>query len=420
MQDKKVITYASRHLRPNEVNYPTHDLELEAVVFALKLWSHYLYGEMFTIYIDHKILQHLTDQKDLHMRQRRWMELLSDYDCTIKYHPGKANVVADALSRKRESPLPKLVSLRAMNMELELEEVTKLLATLTIRPMLQERIKEKQSEYLELEKYKTQVVEENDTKFELVNGVLMCQRRLCVPDVVKLRKDILNGAHSVPYAMHPGATKMYRTLKEHFWWPGLKKAVVAQAYQCLECQMITAEHQAPVIEHLPLEIPQWTWGKITMDFVDGLPRTLRGNDGVWVIVDLFSKVAHFIPIKFKPGLEEMARLYVREIVRLHGVPLSIVSDRDPSFTSPFWVVLQKAMSTKFHFSTAYHPQNNGQSERTIQTLEDLLRACVLTMEGAWDEYLPQMEFAYNNQYHNSIEAAPYEVLYGRKCCTPLY
>ncbi|CAL1353211.1 unnamed protein product [Linum trigynum] len=420
MQDKKVIAYASRQLRPHEVNYPTHDLELAAVVFALKLWRHYLYGETFTIFTDHKSLQHLTDQKELNMRQRRWMELLSDYDCTIRYHPGKANVVADALSRKRESPLPELVSLRAMNVELELEEVTKLLATLKIRPMLQERIREKQSEDLEFEKYKKQVLEGKDTKFELVDGVLMYQGRLCVPDVDKLRKDILDEAHSAPYAMHPGATKMYRTLKEHFWWPGLKKEVATHVYQCLECQMIKAEHQAPIIEHLPLEIPQWTWEKITMDFVYGLPRTPRGNDGVWVIVDRFSKVAHFIPIKFKPGLEELARLYVREIVRLHGVPLSIVSDRDPSFTARFWVSLQKAMGTKVHFSTAYHPQTDGQSERTIQTLEDLLRACVLTMEGAWDEHLPLMEFAYNNQYHSSIQAAPYEVLYGRKCRTPLY
>ncbi|CAL1410109.1 unnamed protein product [Linum trigynum] len=420
MQDKKVIAYASRQLRPHEVNYPTHDLELAAVVFALKLWRHYLYGETFTIFTDHKSHQHLTDQKELNMRQRRWMELLSDYDCTIKYHPGKANVVADALSRKRESPLLELVSLRAMNVELELEEVTKLLATLKVRPMLQERIEEKQGEDTELGKYKKRVLEGKDTKFELVDGVLMYQGRLCVPDVDKLRKDILDEAHSAPYAMHPGATKMYRTLKEHFWWPGLKKDVAAHVYQCLECQMIKAEHQAPVIEHLPLEIPQWTWEKITMDFVYGLPRTPKGNDGVWVIVDRFSKVAHFIPIKFKPGLEELARLYVREIVRLHGVPLSIVSDRDPSFTARFWVSLQKAMGTKVHFSTAYHPQTDGQSERTIQTLEDLLRACVLTMEGAWDEHLPLMEFAYNNQYHSSIQAAPYEVLYGRKCRTPLY
>ncbi|CAN1154462.1 Transposon Ty3-I Gag-Pol polyprotein [Linum perenne] len=420
MQDKKVIAYASRQLRPHEVNYPTHDLELAAVVFALKLWRHYLYGETFTIFTDHKSLQHLTDQKELNMRQRRWVELLNDYDCTIKYHPGKANVVADALSRKKNSPLQELVELRAMNVELKVEDVTKLLATLKIRPMLHEQIKEKQKDDPELEKYFKQIQEGKDVKFKVIDDMLTYQGRVCVPNVDKLRQNILDEAHSAPYAMHPGATKMYRTLKEHFWWPNLKRDVAEHVYHCLECQMIKAEHQAPVIEHLPLEIPEWTWDKITMDFVYGLPRTPRGNDGVWVIVDRFSKSAHFIPIKFKPGPDELARLYVREIVRLHGVPISIVSDRDPSFTSRFWVSLQQALGTKVHFSTAYHPQTDGQSERTIQTLEDLLRACVLTMEGSWDEHLPLMEFAYNNQYHSSIKAAPYEVLYGRKCRTPLY
>ncbi|CAL1407874.1 unnamed protein product [Linum trigynum] len=420
MQNKKVIAYASRQLRPHEVNYPTHDLELAAVVFALKLWRHYLYGETFKIFTDHKSLKHLTDQKELIMRQRRWVELLGDYDCTIEYHPGKANVVADALSRKEHSPISELVALRAMNVELQLEDATSMMANLKIRPLLHDRIKEKQKDDPVLAKFIQEVQDGKDTKFEITDGMLLFQGRACVPNVENLRQEILDEAHCAPYSMHPGSTKMYRTLQEHFWWPNMKREAAEFVHKCLVCQMVKAEHQAPAGKLKPLEIPEWKWEHITMDFVYGLPRTEWGNDGVWVIVDRLTKSAHFIPIKFKPGVDALADLYVQEVVRLHGVPLTIVSDRDPSFTGQFWKSLHKALGTKLQFSTAYHPQTDGQTERTIQTLEDLLRACTLQMRGSWDKYLPLMEFAYNNQYHSSLKASPYEALYGRKCRSPLY
>ena len=149
-----------------------------------------------------------------------------------------------------------------------------------------------------------------------------------------------------------------------------------------------------------------------MDFVTGLPRTPKGNDVVWVIVDRLTKMAHFLPIRWGCNFEQLAEKYIAEIVWLHGIPISIVSDRDPRFTSRFWGSLQKALGTKLHFSTAFHPQTDGQSERTIQTLEEMLRACVIEFQGTWDRH--------NNQYHNSIGMAPYEALYGRKCRYPLY
>ena len=156
-----------------------------------------------------------------------------------------------------------------------------------------------------------------------------------------------------------------------------------------------------------------------MDFVTGLPRTQSGHDAIWVIVDRLTKSAHFIATNNTYSLERYARLYVDEIVRLHGTPVSIVSDRDPRFTSRFWPKLQDAMGTRLHFSTAFHPQTDGQSERTIQTLEDMLRACVMEFKGSWDNYLALIEFAYNNSYQSSIGMAPYEALYGRKCRTPI-
>ncbi|RVW80540.1 Transposon Ty3-G Gag-Pol polyprotein [Vitis vinifera] len=169
----------------------------------------------------------------------------------------------------------------------------------------------------------------------------------------------------------------------------------------------------------PLAIPEWKWEHITMDFVIGLPRTLGGNNAIWVIVDRLTKSAHFLPMKVNFSLDRLASLYVKEIVRMHGVPVSIVSDSDPCFTSRFWHSLQKALGTKLSFSTAFHPQTDGQSERVIQVLEDLLRACILDLQGNWDDHLPLVEFAYNNSFQASIGMPPFEALYGRKCRSPI-
>ncbi|WCJ18415.1 Transposon Tf2-9 polyprotein [Euphorbia peplus] len=212
---------------------------------------------------------------------------------------------------------------------------------------------------------------------------------------------------------------MYRNLREHFWWIGMKREIAEYVSRCLSCQQVKAEHQRPVGTLQPLAIPEWKWEHITMDFASGLPRTQHGNDAIWVIVDRLTKSAHFLPVKVSFSLEKLAQLYVKQIVRLHGMPVSIVSDRDPRFTSRFWPSFQNALGTKLNFSTAFHPQTDGQSERTIQTLEDMLRGSILNFHGSWDVHLPLMEFAYNNSYQSSIDMAPYETLYGRRCRTPL-
>ncbi|GKA28896.1 putative reverse transcriptase domain-containing protein [Tanacetum coccineum] len=168
-----------------------------------------------------------------------------------------------------------------------------------------------------------------------------------------------------------------------------------------------------------LKIPVWKWERITMDFITKLPRTPSGYDSIWVIVDRLTKSAHFIPMNEKYKMEKLTRLYLKEIVCRHGVPVSIISDRDPRFASRFWRSLQKSLGTNLDMSTAYHPETDGQSERTIQTLEDMLRACVIDFGSGWDKHLPLAEFSYNNSYHASIKAAPFEALYGRKCRSPV-
>ena len=200
----------------------------------------------------------------------------------------------------------------------------------------------------------------------------------------------------------------------------MKRDIADFVSRCLTCQKVKIEHQKPSGSLQPLPIPEWKWENIAMDFVTGLPRTQSGCDTIWVIVDRLTKSAHFLPTKIDYPLEKLAQLYIQEIVRLHGTPASIVSDRDPRFTSRFWGAFQKAFGTRLSLSTAYHPQTDGQSERTIQTLEDMLRSYVLEEEGDWGRVLPLIEFAYNNSHHSSIGMAPYEALYGRKCRFPLY
>jgi len=188
-------------------------------------------------------------------------------------------------------------------------------------------------------------------------------------------------------------------------------------YSCLVCHKAKIKHQRPSGKLQPLEIPQWKWDGISMDFDLGLPTTPKGFDSIWVIVDKLTKSAHFIPINIRFSLEKLASLYISEIVRLHGVSSSIVSDRDPRFTSRFWESLNKALGTKLRLSSAYHPQTDDQTEQTIQALKDLLGACVLEQNGSLECFLLLIEFSYNNSFHSTIGMAPYEALYGRRCRT---
>jgi transposase InsO family protein len=168
-----------------------------------------------------------------------------------------------------------------------------------------------------------------------------------------------------------------------------------------------------------LPIPTWKWEDISMDFIVGLPRTAKGYDFIWVIVDRLTKIAHFLPVRVKYTMATYAELYIARFLSLHGIPKTIVSDRGPQFVAKFWEALHKSLGTKLLPSSAYHPQTSGQTERVNQILEDMLRACALEFPQKWDDCLPLAEFSYNNSYQESIKMAPFEALYGRRCRTPL-
>ncbi|GJV63725.1 putative reverse transcriptase domain-containing protein [Tanacetum coccineum] len=317
---------------------------------------HYLYGTKCMVFTDHKSLQHILDKKELNMRQRQWLELLSDYDCDICYHPGKANVVADALSRKeREPPL----RVRALVMTIVLELPKQILNAQTearkpenlknedVGGMLVENSKD-------LEKFRTEKLEPR------TNGTLCFNGRSWLPCYGDLRTVIMHESYKSKYSIHPGSDKMYQDMKKLYWWPNMKANIATYVSKCLTYARVNAQHQRPSGLLVQPEIPQWKWDNITIDFVMKLPRSSQGYDTIW-----------------------------------------------------------KALGTSLDMSTAYHPETDGQSERTIQTLEDMLRACVIDFGKGWVDRLSLVEFSYNNSYHASIEVAPFEALYGRKCRSPI-
>nr|GFB79232.1 putative reverse transcriptase domain-containing protein [Tanacetum cinerariifolium] len=266
------------------------------------------------------------------------LELFSDYDCEIRYHPGKANVVADALSRK-ERVNPKRV--RAMNMILQSSIKDRILATQ----------KEAVDEFVRLHRGLDEMIEQRSDR------TLFYLDRIWVPLKGDARTSIMDEAHKSKYSVHPRADKMYYDLRDRHWWPGIKKDI--------------ADYE-----------------RIAMNFMTKLPRTSSGHDIIWVIVDQLTKSAYFLPMREDYKMDKLARLYLNERACLD-------------------------------MSTAYHPQTDGQSERTIQTLEDMLIACVLDFGGSWDVHLPLVEFSYNNSYHFSARCASFEALYGRKCRSPI-
>ena len=334
--------------------------------------------------------------------------------------------MADALSIKSRGELNVSISkwklkdaLRDFDLWIGESESRPCIFNLVAQPLLQQRIVTLQRRDNELEAIRSRLERsEMVENWAIINDELRFRGRLCVPDHDRIREEVLDECHRSKFSIHLGSNKMYRDMKRQYWWKGMKKDVARYISKCAVCQQVKIEHQRPggLLQSLP--IPEWKWDHITMDFVFGFPRTARGQNAVWVIVDRLTKSAHFLGMKTTDTTETLSQLYIHEVVRLHRVPFSIVLDRDSRFVARFWQSLQQAMGTKLHFSTTFHLQTDGQSERVIQVVEDMLRACMLDFKGNWSNHLPLVEFTYNNSYHESIGMAPYEALYGRPCRSP--
>jgi hypothetical protein len=352
------------------------------------------------------------------MRQRRWLELIKDYELEIHYHPGKANVVADALSRKASCHcLTMKISDIMLCQEMEKLNLGMLQHKnanhLKLKSVLLQRIIDAQRNdegmkhiYEKIAAGKANCFRRDD------QGVAWFNNRIVVPKNEEIRQQILDEADLSRYSIHPESTKMYHDLKQHYWWTKMKIEITLYVARYDTCRHVKAIH-------MKIAGPTWKWEDISMDFIVGLPRTAKGYDSIWVIIDRLTKISHFLPVKTYYPVLAYAQMYIARILSLHGVPKTIVSDRGPQFVSKFWEELHKSLGTKLLHSLAYHTQTIGQHERVNQILEDMLQACVLKFPQKWDDCLPLAEFSYNNSYQASIKMARFEDLYGRRCRTPL-
>ena len=382
-QSSKPVAFFSEKLSGARSRYSTYDIEFYAVVQAVKHWKHYLFHREFVLYTDHEALKHLYSQDKISARHAAWSAYLQQFTFVLKHKAGTSNRVADALSRRSNLLSTMGVTLPSFDLFRDLLVTDPYFAAIMTA---------------------VQAGEKSD--FLLVDGFLFRGNQLCIPDC-SLQLKILQELHGEG---HVGRDRTLQLIKASYFWPTIRREVERYVERCRVCQVSKGKATNAGL-YLPLPIPTEPWKDVSMDFVVGLPRTQRGFDSIYVVVDRFSKMVHFIPCKKTTDAVSVSQLFFREIYRLHGLPTSIVSDRDTRFLSHFWRSLWKLVNTRLDFSSAYHPQTNWQTKVVNRSLGNLLRCLVGENTLAWDQKLSQAEFAHTHAINWSTGFSPFQVVY---------
>jgi hypothetical protein len=396
VQDGHPVAFESWKLKPAEQRYSAHEKEMLAVVHCLRAWRVYLLGTSFVIKTDNVANTFFKTQKKLSPRQARWQEFLAEYDFEWEHRPGRHNQVADALSRKAVETIAALTQLES-----------------TFVGKLKDQAKEDRV----YQKLVAQVQDGTVRRYWLDDGLLYAKGgRVFVPSG-GLRTQLLREHHDAQWAGHPGRERMLALLARSYFWPKMENDVELYVKTCLVCQQDKAERRIEAGLLQPLPIPEKPWVSVSMDFISGFPE-VKGFDGVMVVVDRFSKYGIFRPTPKNCSAETAAEEFYRHLVKLFGIPTDIVSDRDARFTGRFWTHLFNMMGTELKFSTANHPQTDGQTERMNQLLEEYLRHYVTASQRNWLELLDTAQFCYNLHRSSATGFSPFELALGYQPLTP--
>ena len=419
------IAYHSRSLTPAEYNYDTHDRELLGVVECLKHWRQYLEGSTHRIQIlcDHANLRYFMHVKRHNRRQAAWSTFLSELDFEFHYQPGKVNK-ADALSRREDYRQGKN-PLEDVNPIFSADQFCNIVSTLSVDQPFVDKLRRrypKDEVTQEVLKYQTNASDFADSpNLEFLKsfsvspeGILFKDGKIYIPNLDSLKLQILQHCHDNEVSGHPGIRKTIKLILRQYTWPNIHSDVTKYCKTCDLCNRTKSSRHAPYGLLQPLSAPDYPWQSITMDFVTGLPKS-NDYQSLLVVVDRLTKFARFIPLTSveRPTAPECADLVFNIIFCRHGLPLQIITDRDTVFTSKFWNCLLKHLKVKPSKSTAFHPQTDGQTERTNQTLEAYLRCYCDYNQENWSSLLPTAEFCYNNAYHSTIRMSPFKAYTGR-------